>query len=310
MITAFLRQADHVLANCGRPIPPPGYRWIDFPKVLAYVQVGQAGGTGAAAARVVNTYPVPFLCRGVSVVGTSIPFRISWENSRTLEQYMSIANFAGSGAGMRVLAPDIPLEPGSQILIESNPASGSNNTAFYFWGVLRYTIKADGSHPKQYVPDLSRSPRIVAGPNQNIMAPNWMLGRQSNMDTPHGFYDEPYVLQSGFINNPIGTVQTDIVVQIPADADYFVIQNIQMNTVLGVGVMGGRPIVSIRFPDGNSLTNADMIPFDWQGPVFPPTPQAAGGRIILEVADQDTSGTGSIQTVVQFSGVKRRRIGT
>lgn len=79
-------------------------------------------GLGIAAARVENKSRVPFLVRGVSVSGANIqPFRV-WFTNRNLEQLVSVGNFKGSGAGMRTLQPEVQVDPGGKIVIESQAA--------------------------------------------------------------------------------------------------------------------------------------------------------------------------------------------
>lgn len=307
-MTPLIKQADYVLSSCGRPIPPPCFRWVDLPYQMSYIQVGLAGGTGVNAARVENKGKVPFMCRGVSILGTAIPFRIWWPDGRNLEQILSVANFTGAGAGMRTLQPEVQIEPGGKIIIETQPTNADTLTEFYFWGVLRHLLSADGSEPPPYNPDISRAPRIIGGPNQNLMANEWQRGDQCGADTPAGFLDEPFTLQSIAIANPVGSATIDIAVEIPADCDYFVIRNIQYNSVADDTVTAGRACVAIRMPDGYSLTNGDYIPSDWTGPIFPVLVEPTGGRMVLDVADMDATGTGNITTVVQFDGAKRRKL--
>ena len=414
----LLKQADYVLSPCGRPMPPPGYRWVDLPYVLSFhYQLSQSaflgiepggelifgpaqtlpqgvtvtinvltpaptpsqpfslvvsgdtitingatdgGGTnttltgdvvtaiqgsaaasalitvstpnsaesspfgtvtviggnvigiGTAASRIENKARVPFLCRGVSIVdieaGTS--FRIWWPTSRNLEQLVSPANFAQSGSGMRTLQPEVLIEPDGKITIEITPPANPNgSTVFiYFWGVLRYLLKADGTEPPPYLPDVSRAPRIPGTSNQNIMAPEWRLGNQCTPETPDGYVDEPFTLYSTAIANPVGQVTVGVPVEVPNDCEEFIIRNIQYNEVDDDTVTGGTAALQVRMPSGYSITNGDYLPADWTGPVFPPFPVSGGGRVILDVADMDATGTGNITTTVQFDGVKRRKV--
>lgn len=57
-----LRQADYVLSSCGRPIPPPGARWIDLPYVIPYtiqnaqtVTITDGSGNGVLFTSVAGT---------------------------------------------------------------------------------------------------------------------------------------------------------------------------------------------------------------------------------------------------------------
>ena len=305
MSIQLLRQADYVLSACGRPIPPPGARWIDLPHVMTY-RIQNAATV--VASRIENKARVPFICRGVSVNGTVDPFRIWWANGRNLEQLVSVGNFVGRGAGLRTLQPEVAIDPGGKIIIESGPTNGVGAAFFYFWGVLRFPLLAVGDEPEIYTPAISRAPRIPGTQNQNIMAPEWLLGNQCCPETPVGFWDEPYTLHSDPIKNPIGTTTVGFPVECPLDADFFIVRNIQYNSVKDDAVSAGVAAIQVRMPSGYSLTNGDYLPQDWTGPLFPLLVVEKGGRIILDVGDMDTAGAGNITTVVQFDGVKRRRI--
>ncbi len=252
---------------------------------------------------------LPFICRGVSVNGTVDPFRIWWANGRNLEQLVSVGNFVGRGAGLRTLQPEVAIDPGGKIIIESGPTNGVGAAFFYFWGVLRFPLLAVGDEPEIYTPAISRAPRIPGTQNQNIIgAAQWLLGNQCCPETPVGFWVEPYTLHSDPIKNPIGTTTVGFPVECPLDADFFIVRNIQYNSVKDDAVSAGVAAIQVRMPSGYSLTNGDYLPQDWTGPLFPLLVVEKGGRIILDVGDMDTAGAGNITTVVQFDGVKRRRI--
>ena len=414
MSIELLQQADYLLSSCGRPIPPPGMRWVDLPYVLTYrvqntqlnfisdeagngvnfvsiappgvvvtinipddsgvignpllvtvsgqiinvqlatdgaglntstftdiataimalaaaaalvtatvfgngavvfggpsnitVVQGTAIGIGAAASRIENKARVQFLCRGVSVVGAVAPYRIWWANGRNLEQVISGGSFTGSGAGLRTLQPEVPIDPGGKIIIESGTLTSGGQALFYFWGVLRFLLKSQGDEPEPYLPDTSRAPRIPGTQNQNIMAPEWMLGNQCCPETPPGYWDEPFTLHSPAIANPIGLITVGIATEVPNDCDFFVVRNIQWNSVTDETVTAGFSAIQIRMPSGYSLTNGDYTPQDWTGPLFPLLMVQGGGRIIQDFGDMDTAGTGNITTVVRYDGVKRRKI--
>jgi len=258
------------------------------------------------AARIENKSRVPFLVRGLSVSGTVNPYRIWWSNGRNLEQLISAGSFTGKGAGMRTLQPEVSIDPGGKIIIEAGPGAGT--AYFYFWGVLRFPLMAKGDEPEVYVPDISRSPRITGTQNQNIMAPEWLLGNQCTPETPPGFWDEPYTLYSAKIANPITTITVGVAVECPNDCDSFIVRNVQFNSVADAGVTGGVAAIQIRMPSGYSLTNGDYLPQDWTGPLFPLLQVKGGGRILLDFGDMDATGAGNITTQVQFDGIKRRRL--
>lgn len=282
------------------------------PRSSCTVIAGVTQGLGTAASRVENKARVPFLCRGVSIIGASgtTGFRIWWPNSRNLEQLVNAANFQQSGSGMRTLQPEVIIEPDGKITIEIQPPAGNPGGVvfMYFWGVLRYLLKADGTEPQPYLPDVSRAPRIPGSQNQNIMAPEWRLGNQCTPETPDGYMDEPFTLYSPAIKTPVGQVTVGVPVEVPNDCEVFLIRNIQYNEVDDNTVTSGVAALQIRLPSGYSITNGDYLPDDWTGPVFPPIPVSGGGRIILDDADMDATGTGNITTTVQFDGVKRRKV--
>lgn len=414
----LLKQADYVLSPCGRPMPPPGYRWVDLPYVLSFraqlpqcallseearanleacpvaslpanvvvtinitapqegigpeafsltvvgdtiniVLATDGGGTvttmgtdivaaviaspaasalitmtviingmgprssgtviggvtqgiGTSASRIENKARVPFLCRGVSIIGAdgTAGFRIWWPSSRNLEQLVEAANFQQSGSGMRTLQPEVLIPSDGKITIEVQPPTPSNGNVvyMYFWGVLRYLLKADGTEPAPYLPDVTRAPRIPGTSNQNIMAPEWRLGNQCTPETPDGYVDEPFTLYSIPIANPVGETTVGVPVEVPNDCEAFVIRNVQYNEVDDDAVTGGVAALQIRLPSGYSLTNGDYLPDDWTGPIFTPLPVSGGGRLILDVSDMDATGSGNITTTVQFDGVKRRKV--
>lgn len=408
MSVELLQQADYLLSSCGRPIPPPGARWVDLPYVLTYrvqnsqtatvhqvasaangitfsstaipgvvvtinivsgagaltvtvsgqtvtitedvagssmnaivaavaasgaaaalivgvafgdgtqvldglplaltVVQGSAVGIGAAASRIENKARVDFIVRGVSVSGTVGPYRIWWANGRNLEQVVSAGSFTGSGAGLRVIQPEVVIKPGGKLIIESGTITLGGQGLFYFWGVLRFLLFARGDEPDPYLPDTSRAPRIPGTQNQNIMAPEWMLGNQCCPETPPGYWDEPFTLHSPAVANPIGTITVGVATEVPNDCEFFIVRRVEWNSVSDETVSSGVSALQIRMPNGYSLTNGDYTPQDWTGPLFPPMMVQGGGRIIQDFGDMDTAGTGNITTVVRYDGVKRRKL--
>jgi hypothetical protein len=404
----LLQQADYLLSSCGRPIPPPGARWVDLPYVLTYrvqntktatafeiavpangitfssvarpgttitisivagagaltvavsgqtvtiteaaggstiaaivaavvasaaasaliaavvfgdgtqiltgtpwtltVVQGTAQGIGAAASRIENKARVQFIVRGLSVSGQVAPYRIWWANGRNLQQIVSTGSFTGAGAGLRVIQPEVVIEPGGKLIIESATITTGGAGLFYFWGVLRFLLYARGDEPEPYLPDTSRAPRIPGTQNQNIMAPEWMLGNQCCPETPPGYWDEPFTLHSPKVANPIGTTTVGVATEVPNDCEYLIVRRVEWNSVADAGVTAGVSALQIRMPNGYSLTNGDYTPQDWTGPLFPMMMVQGGGRIIQDFGDMDTAGMGNITTVVRYDGVKRRKL--
>jgi hypothetical protein len=47
----LLTQADMVLDNCGRPVPPKGYRFVDLPRIIPFHSTVPVATAGVAASR-------------------------------------------------------------------------------------------------------------------------------------------------------------------------------------------------------------------------------------------------------------------
>lgn len=185
--------------------------------------------------------------------------------------------------------------------------TGGGTASFYFWGVLRFPLLASGGEVEPYLPDTSRAPRISGTQDQNIMAPEWMLGNQCTPETPPGYWDEPFTLYSPAVVNAVGATTVGIPVDVPSDCESFLVRNVQYESDADNGVTGAAT-VQIRLPSGYSLTDRDLLPADWTGPLFTVLEIPGGGRIIIDVGDMDAAGAGNITTTVQFDGVKRRKL--
>ena len=225
-------------------------------------------------------------------------------SSQTVSEVVAFVNGAGVlSALVTMLDPTLAFSA-----FYFTPAIAASGITFmYFWGVLRFMLDASGDEPAPYLPDTARTPRIPGTQNQNIMAPEWMLGNQCTPETPPGYWDEPFTLHSDPIKNAVGQTNVGNSVNVPDDCAVFIVRNVQYNSVPDAGVTGAAT-VNIRLPEGYSLTDRDYLPQDWTGPLFPLLNVEAGGRIILDVGDMDASGAGNITTTVQFDGVKRRRL--
>lgn len=317
----LLTQADFVLNACGRPQPPPGYRWVDLPRILAF-QTLLPAGTGQVVSRVQNTGNTVFMCRAISINTALGAYQIRWPNGRVLEAALA-RNPIGTGQIMKGLLPEVPLDPQGQISIQLNSrlGGGENETVtILFYGVLRYLLKATGNEAPSPVMSVSQAPRVRSGPNQNIMCPEWLLGDQCTPETPDGFYDEPFTLFSDPQVVAVGGAPLlDQAVQLPGDCHALVFKRWGFNVVIDAGVTG-QPVVAWRLADGYSITGGDLVP-TVQNSGLAPSPSAGtqflpslsvpgGQRMFLDVDSQDATGIGNFTVVVRFDGVKRRKIPT
>jgi hypothetical protein len=312
----LLTQADLTLNNCGRPIPPAGYRWVDLPRVIA-VQKVLPTATAQFVFRVQNIARTVFLCRSVAINTVSCAYQIRWPNGRVLEGAVA-RNPIGTGQMMKAELPEVPLDPDGQISIALNSTIGGGaqeTVTILFYGVVRYLLKATGNEPPFTVMSLTQARRVRNGPNQNIMCPEWLLGEQCTPETPAGYYDEPFTLFADPVALAIGLASYDNAVQIPGDCEWFVIKRWSFDVVVDELVTAGQPVVGWRLPDGYSITGGDMVPAlatadqpVAEGPVFVSLPVRGGTRMFLDFADIDTAGVGNITTTVRFDGVKRRKL--
>ncbi len=151
-------------------------------------------------------------------------------------------------------------------------------------------------------------PRIACGPNQNIMAPELLLGNQCGPDVPAS--DEAFTFFSDPITVALNQQSFNNAVIVPGDADVVIKRFRTLNVWAGEEAGGATPIAALRLPNGYSVTGGDMVPVSglWWIPIFPPMRVEAGGRLILDVANFGGAGAGSITSVFEFDAVKRRAI--
>ncbi len=340
----LLREADMVLNACGRLVPPPGYRYVDLPRVINFFLNPATGAGTPYQQRISNDADTLFICKGVALSNTP-PIRIRWPDGRFLNQFplQSGANNAPQGIGSNMLAmpQHRPIDPGGRISVEFSGTVGGL-TQVGLWGVLRYLLKESGNGAAAgdcivgyssaaaslrgsrtmaadagkllMMPDpvnaLGALPRLKCGPNQNIMAPEFLLGNQCAPETPLGFDDETFTFFSQPITVPANGQNYGNPVVVPG-SDRVVIKSIAAFVTINAPLGSTIPTLAIRLPNGYSVMGGDMIPMNLMpggGPMFPTLAVNAGDRLILDMADMEASGsTGSSTTVIQFDGVKRRK---
>jgi hypothetical protein len=343
----MLREADMVLNACGRPVPPAGYRWVDLPRVLPFFwDLAVIPPTTPFQARIANNADTMFVCMGIGIPSSTANglFRIRWPDGRFFSQFNSDDNEdypIGAAASMLALPQWRFISPGQRISVELQ-AGVADTLAIAFWGVLRYLLKETaetsterdttcligypaGSKPARVsrsdqsrmsvetmddpMAALARLPRLKCGPNQNIMAPAFLLGNQCTPETPAGYRDDSFTFFSGAITVPANGTNYGNAVIVPG-ADDVVIKSVTPFITL-TSDFSTIPTMSMRLPNGYSLTGGDMIPANlWPGgsPVFPTIRVRHGDRIIIDMADTQASGSGSSTTVWQFDGVKRVKL--
>lgn len=336
----LLTQADFVLNSCGRPVPPPGLRHIDLSYIIPYQGSVAAGSVaGPTQGRVANNERTVFFCKGV-VMQNDTKVKIKWPNGRFLTQNPLPVNAspfgapAGRGGNMYTLNEPIAVDAGGRIGVEVSGAEG--DTDLEFWGVLRYWINETDANAARAanagscivgystpartpgklemmenpIAALRSRDRLLCGPNQNIMAPEFLLGNQCTPETPAGYSDEAFTFFSDAISVAPGASSYDnaIIVQ---GADDTVVRRFRVLTTYS-GSASGIPVVQLRDPSGYSVTGGDLIPFASFNTWFPMFPslvvRGRGRRIILDVANILAAGSGLITAQIEFDAVKRRKV--
>jgi hypothetical protein len=322
---SVLQEADYVLDACGRPLPPLGYKFVDLPRIIPFhsaVFLTIPPGTPAQQ-RIANNSKTLFICKGIMQFQTALATRIKWPSGRYFAQNPSFesafpepANPFGSGGNLLALDSPEPIPAGAKITIEMS--GGSPGPAdIHFWGVLRYLLKDDGINTPRLIDDpvaeLKSRPRYLCGPPQNIMAPEWLLGNQCQIDTPAGYQDEAYTFFSPAIHVPIDGQSYNNAVIVPGSDDVIVRRFRAISVHPNPDVGDAEPTFSLRLPNGYSITGGDQVPtvslFWW--PVFPGGIRIPGGqRIIIDMADLFGFGTGEVITTFEFDSIKRRKVGS
>lgn len=326
MSVELLREADLILSACGRPVAPPGVRWVDIPGALVFQTVvlgtGEpetpANGVTQLVGRLVNTYPAPFLIRGF--LGTEefvdCAFRVIWPDGRYVQRTLTPIGFeSASGPRQFTIFPEVQINPGDRIKLEFNrslfpPDTVNLNVCLAFNGAIRFLLTATGAEPPQPLPDLSLAPRIRSGPNQNIMVPEFWQGDQCYPETPPGFWDEVFLLQSDLVEVPTATLVPDQVLRVPGDCAEFIGRHITFTITADEAITVGRPIFNFRLPTGYAITGGDFVTDQIAGPIFPELVAPGGGRILFDVSTEDTDQVeeGSFFVRVNIHGCKRRAI--
>lgn len=345
-----------VLNACGRPMPPPGYRFVDLFRVIPFFQQLLVPPGTPFQARLQNTSDTVFICRGFATT-SDVAIRLRWPDGHFLNQFPSTVNGQNSfpfglAGNMLAMPQERAIDPGARMSIEmSGPFNG--DVKLSLWGVLRYMMKASGGAPgtgqaagadcivgypssaggcvvgypvvsgaagadagkiammPNPVDVYADAPRIRCGPNQNLMAPEWLLGNQCTAETPAGYEDESFTFFSDPIVVPVNGQNYGNVVIVPGSDDV-VVRWLSQRVSFQGGLSVAIPTFAIRLPNGYSYTGGDMVPWGLLPggcPVFPSMRLRAGDRIIIDAADtQAVGGVGQSTTVFQFDGVKRRKV--
>lgn len=145
----MLRQADYVLNDCGRPIPPPGYRFVDLFRVIPFHfdTVATAGPATPFNRGFTNNADTIFIARGVTI-NSNFQVRLRWPSGRFLSQaamwYNALqASPMGTAGTMLALEAEEVIQPDAHLTVQIAPGAGGGSlfVNLSLWGVLRYLLK-------------------------------------------------------------------------------------------------------------------------------------------------------------------------
>jgi hypothetical protein len=245
----------------------------------------------------------------------------------------------GLGANMIALDQEREIMPAGRISIEYSGTT-TGVTKISFWGMLRYLLKvtdsgADASaclvgYPTAeqskknlaadagkllMMPDpveqIAAMPRVGCSPNQNIMAPEFLLGNQAGAETPLDREDETFTFFSPAISVAPGQNLLGTAVIVPG-ADDVVIKSISPYITYVGPLSFAIPTIALRLPNGYSVMGGDQMPTNLLpggGPMFPTLRVRPGDRLIVDVGNMNPNNSaGALVVVLQFDGVKRKLI--
>jgi len=145
----MLKEADYRLNDCGRPIPPPGYRFVDLFRVIPFhFDTFAAAGPATPFNRAIsNNAETIFIARGVTIDST-FQVRLRWPSGRFLSQQTMWFNALqaspmGTAGTMLAFEAEEVIQPDQRITVQIAPGAGGGNefVNLSLWGVLRYLLK-------------------------------------------------------------------------------------------------------------------------------------------------------------------------
>jgi hypothetical protein len=257
----LIRQCDRVLSACGRPVPPSG-SVVFLPRSFLLQAVIPSVATQSFYKEV--TGDTTWVWRSISIALSAAPPSISAQvilpdGKVIFNQEIDLTTIAGFGSGRYLLNPEIDCPPGSKIevALDNNLLPGNlvEPVSMLCGGAYAYFLR-DGALSPCLERLASDMPRVIAGPNQNIMAPCWMQGYGPS--TPPGCHDEAFVYGNGVSNVATvtigGQLSVNASIQID-DANDFHVRRFLFDVIMGAGVTAGNFLARIRAGSGYLLTD-------------------------------------------------------
>ena len=311
----LVTEADLVLSNCGRFVPPVGSVVYIGHSFLLQAVLG-VGANDVFCKEV--TGDTTWCWRSISPALSADPPAVYAQVLKPDGHFLfngllDLTQVAGFGSHRFLLTREMEVPPGSKIqltLDDNYPAAAAvQPVSFLAEGAYAYYLK-NGQRSGSAEHEASGMERITGTVNQNLLAPCWMSGNGPR--TPHGFKDEQAIYGDGTSNVATvaigGNVAAKCSIQLDNDCD-FEARRFLFDVKKDVGVTAGTFSGRIRNGSGYALTD-DYIDLprylgsscwakDWR--------LKHGDQILFDLVLVDGAGAGSMSIECFVEGVKRRR---
>lgn len=316
----LLQEADIALSKCGRPLMPPGVRYIPLPKDFPFQAAHQANSTETEARGIFGD--TIWMLQAISGLppNNQIYFRIQLPSGRYLENQLRIlqagggtGSFLGLGSARTLITPSVPCPPGSRILVTlddrpNGPAGSVTAVQLNFEGSYIYAIEGNGTpNARSAAVEMADMPRYFQSPDFNIMAPEIALSLHS-ASTPTGFRDEFFQYKAPLLTFPITTVSSlTQEYTLPAAYEHHILRFGFLETF--VSTPGATMAVRIRESGGyvftsdyvqTQLFNEGRFGCDW--------PVKAGSTLDFDFSVLDGTGGGTATEQVIIEGIRRKKL--
>lgn len=312
----LIRQADQVLSNCGRPIPPCG-SVVYIPRGFLIQAVLPLASNQSFFKEITGdtTWSWRAISTALSATPPSISALVILPDGKVLfNGLLDLTVIAGFGSNRYLISPQLDCPPGSKIQLDldDNPmqASAVQPVSMLCEGAYAYYLR-DGRLspcPERLATDM---PRIFAGPSQNLLAPCWMSG--AGPAPPEGYEDSAFTYGNGSSNIATvtigGVLSAKTSIQID-DANDFVVHRFLFDLTKSALVTAGHFMARIRAGSGYSFTDDYVSATKYLGSAMLGKGWwvRAGDEIEFDLVLVDGAGTGTVTMECFAEGVKRRRI--
>ena len=309
-------EADVILSDCGRFVPPVG-SVVYIPHAFLLQAVLDVDANTVFYKEV--TGDTTWVWRSISTALSGNPplvyAQVLKPDGRFLfNGLMDLTPVAGFGSNRFLLTRELEVPPGSKIqltLADHYPVvvAAAQPVSFLAEGAYAYYLK-NGRRSGSVEQEASQMERITGTPNQNLLAPCWMSGNGPH--TPPGFEDEQFIYGNGVSNVASvtfgGNVAAKCSIQIDNSED-FIVRRFLFDVTLAYP-LGGTFTGRIRNGSGFAFTDDYIdLPRYLGGSCWAKGWHLKHGDQILfdlVAVDGNTGNTISIECFAE--GVKRRRV--